>query len=78
MADNDKKKWQTIIDREHLMNHPEGCPACGQKFNLGDPAVYACGTWGREPKLIHESDAVFRPHSPNVYGARVLRRTKSG
>jgi hypothetical protein len=54
-----KDKWKTILDREKLMTHPKGCPACGQKFNLGDPVVYACGTWGRERKLIHESDAVF-------------------
>jgi hypothetical protein len=26
---------------------------------MGEPAVYGCGTWGLEPKLIHESDAVF-------------------
>jgi hypothetical protein len=54
-----KEKWKTIIDREKLMTNPEGCPACGQKFNLGDPVVYACGTWGKKPKLIHESDAIF-------------------
>jgi hypothetical protein len=59
MTTDAKKKWNTIIDREKLMTNPEGCPACGQKFNMGEPAVYACGTWGREPKLIHESDAVF-------------------
>ena len=59
MTTDAKEKWKTIIDLEKLMNRPEGCPACGQKFNLGDPAVYACGTWGEEPKLIHESDAVF-------------------
>lgn len=59
MTADAKKKWKTIIDREKLMINPEGCPACGQKFNLGEPAVYACGTWGQEPKLIHESDAVF-------------------
>ena len=59
MTTDAKDKWKTILDREKLMTHPKGCPACGQKFNLGDPVVYACGTWGRERKLIHESDAVF-------------------
>jgi hypothetical protein len=54
-----KDRWRTIIDRKKLMINTEGCPACGLKFNLGEPVVYACGTWGREPKLIHESDAVF-------------------
>jgi hypothetical protein len=42
-----------------LMINPDGCPACIQKFNLRDPVVYACGTWGEKPKLIHESHAVF-------------------
>jgi hypothetical protein len=58
-ADTAKKKYRTIIDREKLMANPEGCPACGQKFNMGEPAVYACGKWGQEPKLVHESDAEF-------------------
>lgn len=59
MTTDAKDKSKTIIDREKLMTNPEGCPACGQKFNLGDPVVYACGTWGEKPMLIHESDAVF-------------------
>ena len=54
-------RLKTIIDREKLMINSEGCAACGQKFNLGDPVVSACGSWGEKPKLIHESDAVFDP-----------------
>lgn len=59
MTAHAKEKWETIIDREKLMANPKGCAACGQKFNLGEPAVYACGEWGRELKLVHEADAVF-------------------
>jgi hypothetical protein len=58
-TDDAKKSLRTIIDREKLMTRPEGCPACGHRFNLGDPVVLACGAWGQQPKLIHESDAVF-------------------
>lgn len=54
-----KKRWKTIIDREKLMANSDGCPACGQKFNLGDPVVSAQGSWGEEPALIHASEAVF-------------------
>ncbi len=54
-----KKSLRTIIDREKMMSNPEGCPACGHRFTLGDPVVLACGAWGDEMKLIHESDAVF-------------------
>jgi hypothetical protein len=59
MTANAKKTWKTIIDREKLMTNPEGCPACGLKFNLGEPVVYACGDWGDQQRLIHESEAVF-------------------
>ena len=59
MTSDAKKRWKTIIDREKLMINPEGCPACGQKFNLGEPVVLACGAWGDQQKLIHESDAIF-------------------
>ena len=59
MTADAREKWETIIDREKLMANPKGCPACGQKFNMGEPAVYACGDWGLELKLIHEADAVF-------------------
>jgi hypothetical protein len=78
MADTDKQKWKTIIDREYLMSHPEGCPACGQKFALGDPAVFACGTWGREPKLIHESNAVFDDDAQMYMERECYEGRKSG
>jgi hypothetical protein len=58
---NVKTRLKTIMDRENVMINSEGCPACGQKFNLGDPVVSAFGPWGENPKLIHESDALFDP-----------------
>ena len=54
---------KTIIDSERLNRLKEGCPACGHKFNLGDPVVMACGAWEGGPKLIHEHEAVLDPLS---------------
>jgi hypothetical protein len=49
-----------IMDLEHLNRfNSEGCPACGQKFSLGDPVVVACGAWEGGAKVIHENEAVF-------------------
>ena len=78
MTTGSKKMYETIIDREKLMLNPEGCPACGQKFALGEPVVLACGTWGDEQKLIHESEAVFDPEARryverSCYGPRNSR-----
>ncbi|MFO7752030.1 MAG: hypothetical protein R6V41_02790 [Desulfobacteraceae bacterium] len=56
---NDKKQYKKIIDREMLMTLNSGCPVCGRSFTLGDPVVYACGSWEGPMKLIHESEAVF-------------------
>jgi hypothetical protein len=48
-----------IMDLEKLNTYnAQGCPACGNKFNLGDTVVAACGTWDGK-KLIHESEAIF-------------------
>ena len=58
MADPRKKAQSTIIDLEKLNSlNDEGCPACGRKFNLGDPVVIACGAWEGPPKFIHENEA---------------------
>ena len=60
MADPRKKAQSTIIDLEKLNSlNDEGCPACGRKFNLGDPVVIACGAWEGPPKFIHENEAVW-------------------
>jgi hypothetical protein len=64
-------KHKVIIDL-HKVNelNAEGCPACGQKFNLGDTAVMACGAWEGGPRLIHEYDAV----SDHQSGGYIERR----
>jgi hypothetical protein len=55
---------KTIIDLERLNRlNNEGCPACGHKFNLGDPVVMACGAWEGGPRFIHEHEAVLDQHS---------------
>lgn len=60
MTENSQRQLRTIIDLEKLNTlNAEGCPACGQKFSLGDPVVMACGAWEGGPKLIHESEAIF-------------------
>jgi len=59
-----KKTQTTIIDRELLNTlNAEGCPACGNKFTLGEPVVLACGDWGNRKKLIHENEAIFDKRS---------------
>ena len=51
-----------MIDLEKLNSlNSLGCPACGQKFNLGDTAVWACGAWEGGAQIIHEKEAVFDP-----------------
>ena len=55
-----RKPQKTIIDLEMLNSlNEEGCPACGKKFTLGEPAVLACGDWGSKKKLIHENEAIY-------------------
>jgi hypothetical protein len=58
MRIGDRGPGKTIIDREMLMEL-KSCPACGQRFNLGDPVVLGCGAWEGPPRLIHEHEAVF-------------------
>lgn len=53
-------KDKVIIDLQKVNElNAEGCPACGRKFNLGDTAVMACGSWDGGPRLIHEHEAVL-------------------
>ncbi len=53
-----------IMDLENLNTYnAEGCPACNQKFTLGDMAVLACGFWEDGMKYIHENEAVFDKQS---------------
>jgi hypothetical protein len=62
MKDPLRKKHTLLIDLEKLNTlNAEGCPACGQKFTLGETAVLACGFWEGAPRIIHENDAVWDP-----------------
>lgn len=55
-----RKSRGFIMNLEQLNRYnSEGCPACGHKFNLGDPVVVACGAWEGGPKVIHEREAAF-------------------
>ena len=62
MKDPLRRKHTFLIDLEKLNTlNAEGCPACGQKFSLGETAVLACGLWEGAPRNIHENDAVWNP-----------------
>lgn len=51
MTDEIEKSQKTIIGLEMLNSlNEEGCPACGKKFTLGEPVVFACGDWGKHKK----------------------------
>ena len=59
-----------MIDLEKLNTlNSQGCSACGRKFNLGDTAVWACGAWEGDARIIHEQEAVFDPKT-NAYVER--------
>ena len=60
MTSNHRNRLKTIMNLETLnASNAQGCPACGRKFNLGDPVVIACGSWEGGPRYIHENEAVF-------------------
>ena len=64
MQTKNKDSQKTIINLELLNSlNEEGCPACGNKFTLGEPVVLACGDWGSSKKLIHENEAIFDKQS---------------
>jgi len=67
-----------IIDLAMLNQfNAEGCPACGHKFNLGDPVVKACGAWEGGPRLIHEHEAVFDKTSASYVEKRCYAARRS-
>ncbi len=71
-------RQKTIIDLEKLNTlNAEGCPACGRKFNLGEPVVLACGAWEGAPKYIHENEAVFDPQTATYVERRCYESSKS-
>ncbi len=63
---NRKKEGKKyIVDLKLLnANNKNGCGACGNKFNLGDVAVMACGGWSDGcARLIHENEAIYDPRT---------------
>jgi hypothetical protein len=66
-----RKKQTFLIDLEKLNRlNAEGCPACGQKFTLGETVVSACGAWDGGPKLIHENEAVWEAETSSFVERR--------
>jgi hypothetical protein len=66
-AGMNQSKQKFIMNLELLnLHNSEGCPACGNKFFLGDPVVVACGAWQGSAKMIHEYEAVF-DHTTQQY-----------
>jgi hypothetical protein len=62
-----KHKTKTLIDLEKLNTlNPEGCPACGKNFELGEAVALACGNWEGEC-YIHEDEAIFEKNTKSYY-----------
>jgi len=77
MNDSQKKAHSTIIDLEKLNTlNADGCPACGRKFNLGDPVVIACGAWDGPPKFIHANEAVWDKRTTSFMERRCYESQK--
>jgi hypothetical protein len=77
MKDALRKQMTFLIDLEKLNRlNAEGCPACGQKFTLGETVVLACGAWEGGPKLIHENEAVWDSGSSNFIERRCYESRK--
>lgn len=71
MTSVQEKRLKIILDLEKVNElNEEGCPACGNKFSLGDMAVPACGPWDGGPKLIHENEAVFDSKTSSYFERR--------
>ena len=67
---------KTLIDLEKLNTlNPEGCPACGRMFELGEPIVLACGNWEGE-RYIHEDEAAFHKKTNAYYERRYYETMK--
>lgn len=56
-----------LIDLEKLNTlNPEGCPACGRQFELGEAVVLAGGNWEGK-KYIHQGEAIFDKETNSYY-----------
>ena len=79
MNDIDRCKPEIYMDLEALnATNSVGCVACGQKFNLGDKAVLACGAWGSGPRYIHEKEAVKDPRTHQYFERGYFASLKGG
>jgi hypothetical protein len=68
-------KIKIIVDLEMLNTlNPEGCPACGKNFELGEPVVLACGKWEGK-RYIHEDEALFDKKTSSYFEKRYLQET---
>ena len=78
MNDMDRCRPKIIMDLEALnTTNAQGCPACGNKFNLGDTAVLACGAWGDGPRYIHENEAVKDTKTSQYFERGYFRSLKA-
>jgi hypothetical protein len=72
-----EKGNRIVIDLAKLNElNAEGCPACGNKFTLGETAVVACGAWEGGPKIIHENEAVWDPQTSTYVERRCYEARK--
>lgn len=70
------RKAKTLIDLEKVNTlNPDGCPACGRKFELGEAVVLACGKWEGE-KYIHEDEAIYDKKTNSYYERRYYETIK--
>ncbi len=68
-------KSKTLVDLEKLNTlNPEGCPACGRRFELGELVVPACGNWEGE-RYIHADEAVLDAKAGAWYKRRYRDKT---
>jgi hypothetical protein len=79
MKSDERRKNTFLIDLEKLNRlNAEGCPACREKFTLGETVVLACGAWEGGPKLIHENEAVWDPQTSSFVERRCFEARRSG
>ena len=63
------QKHRIFIDLEMLNRlNADGCPACRNKFNLGDEVVLAWGQWNGY-RYVHRLEAIY-DKSTNTYYER--------
>ena len=71
------KDCSVVWDGGDMIAMSEGCPACGRKFNLGEPVVMACGAWEGPPKYIHENEAIFDKKAGSYFERRCYASRKT-